>query len=186
MGRTDRLAPWLIGAAVLSVSIGAVYLVAQQIERLGADDAGTRLGSEIASDIPGARADIESRPAVDLANNLQPFFVVYDQFGMPEFGTGYFDGQLASVPVGVIETAFANGSNSVTWQPDDGLRFATVAVRQGDEVVLAGQSLAPSESRTTRIEWVLFLVWLVGVVVLSGGAALHWRMTQRPSAQADS
>lgn len=105
--------------------------------------------------------------------------MVYDSSGVPEFGTGFLNGELAEVPVGVIEAAFANGHNSVTWQPDDGLRFATVSVRAGDEVVLAGQSLAPSESRIDRIQILLLLAWFVSIVALGVGAFLHLRFAKR-------
>jgi hypothetical protein len=171
MKRIDRLVPWLVGAFVLSALIAGMYLTAQNIERSGADDAGQRLASQVASSQDPA-ADV---PRVDLAKSLAPFFVVYDVAGNPTSGSGYLDGVLASVPKGVITTAVAQGSDRVSWQPRVGLRFAVIAIADGDRVVLAGQSLKPSEDRIARLGLLLLLGWAGSIVVLAVGAAIHFR-----------
>jgi hypothetical protein len=171
MKRIDRLVPWLVGGFVLTVLIAGMYLTAQNIERSGADDAGQRLASQIASS-PDPAADV---PRVDLAESLAPFFVIYDAVGNPMSGSGYLDGELASVPKGVITTAVAQGSDRVSWQPRAGLRFAVIAVADGDRVVLAGQSLKPSEDRTAQLGLLLLFGWVGSMVVLAIGALVHLR-----------
>jgi hypothetical protein len=171
MKRIDRLVPWLVGAFVLTTLIAGMYLTAQHIERSGADDAGQRLASQVASST-GTTADV---PRVDLAQSLAPFFVIYDTSGNPTGGSGYLDGELASVPKGVITTAVAQGSDHVSWQPRVGLRFAVIAVADGDRVVFAGQSLKPSEDRIAQLGLLLLLGWVGGMVVLAVGTLVHLR-----------
>ncbi|MEP6478375.1 MAG: hypothetical protein ABJB03_03205 [Rhodoglobus sp.] len=173
----NRLAPWVVGALVLTITMAALYLATQRTERMGADDAGDRLASQVASQLDsGGTASTGAPDRVDLATSLAPFWILYDKSGSPVDGSGYLDGALGTVPVGVIDQAFASGSNRVTWQPAAGLRFATVELRSGDQVVLAAQSLAPSESRTDSVGLLLLVGWLAAVILLAIGALVQLRM----------
>ena len=172
-----RIVPWIVGALVLTITLAAVYLTVQQLDRQGADEQPERLATQLAilHDLP----EPEAQDLVDLAGSEALFYVVYDTTGSPLSGTGYLDGALAEVPRGVVSLAADNRRNAVTWQPRNGLRFATVEIAQGDRVVMAGQSLAPSEARTASIGGMLLLAWVIGLVVLAAGAALHVRYTAR-------
>jgi hypothetical protein len=171
----DRLVPWLIGAFVLTVALAGVYGGLQQLNRSSADDAGERLVSQIVS----AGQTNGSGGRVDLATSLQPFYVVYDRSAHPVAGDGYLDGRLGAVPSGVVATAFATGTDRVTWEPQSGLRFATVAQRQGDQVIVAGQSLQPVENRIDHLGALLLAGWGAAILVLIVGAALHlWLATR--------
>src|SRR4051812_33018533 len=139
-----RIVRWSAIALIVTALFASLYLVMQQIERQGADDAPARLASQVASQLSGS-ADASAADDVDLAVSDAAFFVVYDAAHRPVSGTGQADGALATVPAGVLDQARRTGSNHVTWQTADGRRFATVEQRVGDSVVLAGQSLAPTE-----------------------------------------
>ena len=102
-------------------------------------------------------------------------YVVYSTSGLPESGSGYLGGELAQVPTGVIDVAARSGTNGVTWQPRPGLRFATVELAANGKVVLAGQSLLPSESRTDQLGFLLLLGWALAMLILAAGAFLHVR-----------
>lgn len=173
----NRILPWIVGALVLTLTFGAIYVVAQQVERMGANDAGQRLASQIDPTASASRGE-----QVDLATSLAPFYVVFDESGKPLSGTGYLDGALAEPPQGVIDIAVSSGSNSVTWQPRPRLRFATVELHVGNRVVMGAQSLAPSESRTETLRLLLLLGWAVCLVVLALGALLTYRIGQIPQA----
>lgn len=173
MIRMNRLIPWVVGGIVLSFAVGSLYLVAQQLDRGGADDQPERLATQLASvtTIPSP----DPSELVDLAASEAVFYVVYDTQGTALSGTGELHGALAEVPTGVITAAVENGRNAVTWQPEHGLRFATVSVSGGDRVILAGQSLAPSEARTDQLGALLLLAWAIGMLVLGAGAVLASR-----------
>jgi hypothetical protein len=75
------------------------------------------------------------------------------------------------VPSGVLQTARASGVDTVTWQPEPGLRMAIVARSSVGRVVVAGQSLAPYEDRDRITMIFLALGWLGSLVVLGAGYA---------------
>jgi hypothetical protein len=171
-----------IAASVLATLLmGTVYGVAQQIERRGADDAAWRLASQVVSELTHGRSDtLDALPRVDLEGSLAPFVVVFDATDAAMSGNGYLGGVLASVPKGVLDAARAAGQNHVSWQPSGRLRFATVEVRAGNSVVLAGQSLALSESRTDDLGILLLAAWAGTLLVVTAGAIgcrMFWRFT---------
>ena len=47
----NRLAAWIIGVVVATLMLGTVYVVAQQLERQGADQVGAQLSTQVASDL---------------------------------------------------------------------------------------------------------------------------------------
>lgn len=171
MSIITRLVPWIVGAFVLTVTIAAIYLTMQQVERLGADDAGDRLASAVAS--AGSESDDPVAARVDAERSDSAFYVVYDRSGRPTRGNGYLGDELAAIPVGVVASAFEHGSNHVTWQTPNGRRFATVELRSGEEVVMAAQSLSPTEHRIDLIGVLLLGGWAVSILVLAGGATVN-------------
>ncbi|WP_426519464.1 hypothetical protein ACPPVQ_05560 [Diaminobutyricibacter sp. McL0618] len=180
----NRLAAWVIGVIVATFTLGTVYVVAQQLDRQGADQVGAQLATQVASDLSsGSSATVDALPRVDLAASLAPFVVVYDSSGHPIAGNGYLDGDLAEPPSGVISDAASGGSNHVTWQPRPGLRFATVEVRSGDHVVMGAQSLIPTEDRANRLGLLITFAWLGTMVVLGLAALAFWWVERAQAAR---
>jgi hypothetical protein len=176
-----RLGALIVEALLVTVIFGSIYAVAQQVERQGANDAPLRLASQLASTSPstGVSTDLPPGDRVDLAKSLALFYVVYDSTGTPISGTGYLDGAFATLPRGVLEAARAAGEDRVSWQPRPELRFATVAIASGTEVIVAGQSLAPSESRTNALGALLLAAWAGTIALLSLGVGFVWFWRRR-------
>ncbi len=169
-----RVLPWLAGAAVVTALFGSLYIAVQQVERLGADDAPQRLASQVASELRGGSRSVFSPRTVDLSSGLAAFVIVYDSGDRPVSGNGELDGQLASVPRGVLDDTRRDRSvHHVTWQPEPGLRFATVEIAVGDRVVLAGQSLSPAEARIDSLGLLIAVGW-IGTMVLGAAFWLLW------------
>ena len=164
-----RLVRWAAIALVMTGAALGLYVVVQQSERQGADDAPQRLASQVAAELEDGPdpASIASTSDVDLAKSDAVFFVIYDAAGRPIAGTGTLDGALARVPAGVLDTARRSGADHVTWQPSAGLRFASVELKAGSDVVLGAQSLAPTESRIDRLGSLVLVSW-AGVLLLIG------------------
>ena len=144
-------------AVLLSAAVfGTVYLVTQQIERAGADDAPARLASQVAAELTsGSTRTVDDAAPVDLGRSLAPFVVVVNRTDTVTNGTATLDGVPPTLPAGVMASTRATGRDAVTWQPREGLRFATVELAVGSRVVIAGQSLAPSENVTDRLAMVI-------------------------------
>lgn len=171
------LIAWITAAVAVSVVFATIYVVAQNAQRQWADDAPTRLASEIEPDPLGyAEAHTEQ---VDLASSLGSFWVLYDDKGTAIAGTGYLDGKLAHIPNGVLDAARSSDRNRVSWQPAPGLRFATVEVATDDGVVMAGQSLEPSEDRTATMGILVAVGWLATMLVILAGAVAARLVPQR-------
>lgn len=183
-----RVLPWLAGAFIVTALFGALYIALQQVERLGADDSPQRLASQVASELRGVTRSPISPRTVDLSSSLATFVIVYDPADRPITGNGKLDGRLASVPRGVLDdTRRDRSEHHVTWQPQPGLRFATVEIAVGGRVVLAGQSLAPTEARIDSLGLLIATGWIGTMVVGAAFWLLWWLFGRwepvRPSAR---
>jgi hypothetical protein len=170
-----RGSQWQLGLAriaaiiVATILFGTVYVVAQQLDRLWANDAPLRLASQVGAELrAGQSTTLDAQSHVDLAQSLAAFVVIEDAQGNPSAGSGFLHGSLISLPTGVLASAAASGQDDVTWEPRSDLRFATVTLRVGDKFVTAGQSVKPSEDRDRTVRLLVGLGWLVAMLVLSG------------------
>jgi hypothetical protein len=147
---------WLPLAAAIAVVCLLVYAVVQQSHRSAADDPQIQMvedavralegGATVASVLPTVKVQIES--------GLAPFVIVYDGQGHPMAGSGTLRGQLAAPPQGVFDFVRANGEERVTWQPERGVRIASVVRRSGAPsagFVLAGRLLREVEAREENL-----------------------------------
>jgi hypothetical protein len=158
----------LAAVAVATILFGTIYVVAQQVERLGANDGPLRLASQVASELrAGQTATLDAQPHVDLTRSLATFVVVEDAQGRATAGSGFLRGSLVSLPTGVLGNAAKSGEDDVTWQPAHGLRFATVTVKVGDQFVSAGQSLKPSEDRDAKLQLLVALGWFGSMIAFA-------------------
>jgi hypothetical protein len=161
--------PRIAGIIVATILFGTVYVVAQQLDRLSANDAPLRLASQVAAELrEGQTTTLDAQPHVDLSRSLAPFVVVENAQGSATDGSGFLKGSLVSLPTGVLAYAAKTGQDNVTWQPQAKLRFATVTLKVGDQFVTAGQSLKPSEDRDGTVRLLVGAGWLVSMLVLGG------------------
>src|ERR1700710_239956 len=160
---------WLMPIVVTTIIFGTIYVVTQQLDRLSANDAPARIASQVAAELrEGQSTTLGAQPHVDLSRSLAPFVVVEDAQGSATAGSGFLKGSLVSLPTGVLASAAKTGTDDITWQPQRGLRFATVTLKVGNQFVTAGQSLAPSEDRAGTFELLIGFGWLRSVVFVRG------------------
>jgi len=158
---------WLPLAAVTIGLSMLVYLAAQQSFRMGAndpqiqlaDDAALRLnaGGGLESVIPAAKVEISS--------SLAPFIVVFDDAGNVLASSATLHGSIPAYPSGVLDYTRQNGEDRVTWQPESGIRIATVVVRYNNGFVMAGRSLLEVENRTANLEKICIAAMLAILAV---------------------
>ncbi len=164
------LRQWLPLAVTIVGLIGVIYIVAQQGFRLGAND----LPAQLAHDGAEARstgadpASLVGQGTVELSQELGPFIMVFDESGAVVASSAQLRGKVPEVPPGVLDVARLRGEDRVTWQPEYGVRMATVTVRvRGGPggFVLAGHSLLEAEK---HIDQAGLLCALGAIAILVG------------------
>ena len=173
MSLTGRvLARWVQLAALATATSLLVYLAVQQVGRQTANDPQLQVARDAAAALAGGQpaASIAAGPEVDIGRSLAPWITVVDEEGTIISSSASLHGKARTVPTGVFDHARASGEERVTWQPEPGVRMATVVVhnRNGGFVV-AGRSLEESEARTAAYGKMILFGWfatLVGLLVI--------------------
>lgn len=166
---------FLILAGLTTAVCVLIWLGVQQVSRQSANDPQIQVARDAAARLDRG-ALIESvlpRDEVDPSCSLAVFVTVFDRTGTPVASSGRIRGELRTPPSGVLDFVRQNGEERVTWQPERGVRIATVAVRFSNGVVLAGRSLAETEWRIQRHGRLIAAWWgamMVGLLVAVAGA----------------
>jgi hypothetical protein len=181
---------WLPIAAVSTVFAGVVYATVQQSQRSSANDPQLQMAEDAAAQLSRGAAPENVAPGspVDIARSLAPFTIVFDGDGTVRASTAELDSHTPVPPQGVLDTATANGIDTITWQPREGVRAAIVVVPyEGDGAsgtVLVGRSLRAVEQREDRTLLIAGLAWLaalVGGAVAAGLGAYVWGRGDSPA-----
>ncbi len=156
---------WIPLAVVVTLLSGLLYVVAQQVERIGANDPQIQMAEDAAAALTNGQSTQSVLPdtKTDIAEGLAPYLVVYDDSGTPVAGSGLLHNQLPAFPPGVFDYVRKSGSSRITWQPEPGVRSATIVVRVGGPrpgFVMAGRSLREVENRVGNLELIVGLGWL--------------------------
>jgi hypothetical protein len=156
---------WLPIAAAITALSGLIYVVAQQTYRQSANDPQIQLAEDIAAQLEaGAEPQtLVGSNKVDMARSLAPFLIVYDDNGSPIASSAQLNGQTPPLPSGVFTDARKSGEDRITWQPQEGVRSATIITHFAGPhpgFVLAGRSLTEVEKRVDLLAPLVGLGWL--------------------------
>jgi hypothetical protein len=156
---------WLPIAVAITALAGLVYLVAQQTYRQSANDPQIQLAEDAVAQLQaGAQPQtLVGSNKVDLARSLAPFLIIYDDTGSPIASSVQLNGQTPSPPSGVFTDARNSGEDRISWQPQEGVRSATIMTRFGGThpgFVLSGRSLRETEKRVDQLAPLVGLGWL--------------------------
>jgi hypothetical protein len=162
----DILRHWLPPAVVATALCGLVYLAVQQVLRQSANDPQIQMAEDAAAVLASGGAVEQVLPAaiIDIAHSLAPFTMVFDDKGKVLASSGLLHGQMPELPAGVLDYVRQHGQDRITWQPEPGVRVATVVVSYAGTApgfVLAGRSLREVEKRETQAEFEAGAAWLV-------------------------
>lgn len=171
-----RLVYWLTAALIISGGYLTLYASVQHVLRAGANDPQIQLSEDAAQRLAQGRA-----PAtlvgedVDVGASLAPFLIVYNPTGEVLASSARLDGRTPSLPSGVLHDTTPNHESRLTWQPQAGVRLASVVVAAPQGYVLSGRSLREVERRERDAEIIIGAAWLVSLGLL----ALTFVLTQR-------
>jgi hypothetical protein len=180
---------WLPAAIAVTVGVGAAYAIGQQVLRSDANDPQTQIAEDTAARLTtGAlpRAVVDG-PTVDLARSLATSVTVLDANGHVAASSALLNGWVPLPPPGALHAADGGVMNTVTWQPQPGVRQAAVIVSyhgpSGAGTVLVSRSLRLVEDREDallRLSALGLLASLLAAAVLALIAAAYWTSTRRP------
>lgn len=165
---------WLPFAGLASALCLLIYVSAQQTGRQMANDPQIQIARDTRAALEGGQPinALIPQTQTELSTSLSPFITAVSDDGAIVASSARLHGQLRSVPEGVLKNVKANGEQRVTWQPEPGVRMATVVVRNPASAggyIVVGRSLSETESRIQQLGSLLFLGWaatLVGVLIL--------------------
>jgi hypothetical protein len=168
------VAIWLPIAAATTGGAGIVYGAMQQNLRLSADDPQVALARRTAAHLDAGAAPAAAVPTeqVDLIGSLDPFVLIFDADGHVVASSATLQSQIPEYPRGVFDTVRGRGEDRVTWQPEPGVREATVAVAWRGGFVVAGRSLRLTEQHIDQVGLVVGMGWLATLVLVAGAALL--------------
>ena len=99
--------------------------------------------------------------------SLAPFVIVYDRQGQVLASSGQLSGQIPTLPSGILTGTILGTERKITWQPQPGVRIASVVVAAPQGYVLSGRSLREVEGRTSDLERFVAVAWALTIVLLA-------------------
>jgi hypothetical protein len=147
---------------------GVVYVSVQQALRLGANEPQRSMAQDVAKQLDeGRKPEDLLKQQIDMGSNMAPFVIVYDKYGAVVAGDGYINGTIPQVPIGVLAATQGHKINSVTWQPTNKVRIASVGVEANSYYILSGRSLSVVEDQISSFGKWLAAAWFLSIVLLS-------------------
>jgi len=163
---------WLPLAAALTAVFAFIYLSVQQDLRMGLNDPQIQMAEDAASNL-NAGASVESvvpTNKVDIAESLAPFVIIFDDSGKVLASSATLHGVIPAYPAGVLDYVRQKGQDRVTWQPEAGVRMATVVEPYKHGFVMAGRSLIEVEKRESQVESLsgtaMLCIWAATLIVI--------------------
>jgi hypothetical protein len=162
---------------IISVLGGIAALTMQNLLRGGANQPQIDMLESYTREIATAPDPGKVLPAehVDVKQSLQPFLIFYNDQGRPDAGNGYLNQKLPVPPAGVFDFVRTAGLEKVTWQPQPGVRLASVVRRVDGRkpgFLLAARSLRVVEQQESVLWWMTLVIWVVVMALLFAGASL--------------
>ena len=163
---------WLPLAFLTAGLCALVYLTVQQSLRMGANDPQIQMAEDAASQLntgAGVKSVLPSTK-VEIAESLAPFMIVFDKSGNVLASSATLHGTVPAYPAGVLDYVRKNGQDRVTWQPEAGVRMATVVTPYQNGFVMTGRSLTEVEKRESQVESLSGLamlgIWAMTLVII--------------------
>ncbi len=172
----QTLKAWIPLAVAVTLLSGVIYVTAQQVIRLGANEPQIQMAQDAAAALAAQTPleDIVPLGQVDVAHSLAPFLIVFDQDRKVLAANAVLHGAVPNLPAGVLDDARQQGEGRISWQPEPGVREAAVVVPVAGGsggYVLAGRSLREAETRIGVIGKLVTAGW-AGTLVATLLAAL--------------
>lgn len=180
----NRALFWLLSCFLITLFCGLVYASVQQVLRQSANDPQIQIAEDMASVLNTGKNPIDavSNDSVNVKESLSPFVMIFDKNGKllasnADIRTGaktppagifgvdedFKDKDLGSLKKDLDEKFEGRNEKIFTWQPEEGVRIASVLVEYKEGFVLSGRSLRETEIRSRKLFKMAFLAWILGI-----------------------
>ncbi|MDP9049871.1 MAG: hypothetical protein M3O31_03985 [Acidobacteriota bacterium] len=171
---------------ILTLMGGSAAVTMQQMLRRGANHPQIEMGRRLAQAIAAGTKPEDLLPAggIDLQTSLEPFAIFYSEKRVPIASTGFLNNAVPVPPGGVFDYAGKYQLDMITWQPQPGVRMASILRRvEGSNpgFILTGRSLLLVEEQEYALRRGTFITWFILMVLLAIGA-LFLNRAQTPRA----
>jgi len=159
--------PLVFIATVLSVTF---FLVIQQDLRESANDPQIQTAQETALAIAAGQPVLSVLPEqkVNISASLDPFIMVFGLNGQLIASSGTLNNTPPVFPASILSNAHSQGEESITWEPETGLRFAAVVLPFSGEnqsgYVVVARSLTEVERLENMLGLDIFGGWIISVI----------------------
>lgn len=183
------LRAWVVVAIAVTLVCGIMYVAVQHQIRTAANDPQIGMAQTYAAAMAGGASAsnlLGNGLPIDVAKNMSPFAVVYDDANRVLASSIQLDGITPVLPSGVFDYTLAHGEDRLTWQPEPGVRLAIVVQRYNGSAkgfVLVGRSLTEVETREGDLGVGVLVGWLVTLTLtLAAAYVLTIEREVRPEA----
>jgi hypothetical protein len=177
----------LILAALSTVLSLGLAVIPQQVLRLGANDPQVEITGNLKAVLQQGADPLSlvAHTPVDIRESLSLFTMVFDEHGRQLASSAQLNGASPIPPAGVFDYARKHGEERVSWQPQPGVRIATVIrhVETGG-FILAGRNMREVEARESLATTQAGLVWLGMLAIIGVGTFLFGWLSKGPKAVA--
>jgi len=177
----------LILAALSTLLSFGLAVIPQQVLRLGANDPQVEITGNLKSQFEHglSPSPLASKDTVDMEESLSPFTMAFDEQGRLLASSGVLHGASPVLPAGVFDYVRQHGEERVTWQPERGVRIATVVRHLSTGgFVLAGRNMREVEAREQLATTQAGLVWFGMLAIIVVGTVLFGWFSRGPKAVA--
>jgi hypothetical protein len=161
---------WLPIAIAATFLAGTADVIGQQILRQGANDPQVQIAEDAAARVQAGTppADVVPAGQTEISTSLAPWVIVYGPDRKVVASSATLHGKSADYPTSVLDNAPPGGRDAITWQPEPGVRAATVVIGFKGGWVVAGRSLRLVEQRVDLLLQLALVGWLLAL----GGSAV--------------
>jgi hypothetical protein len=160
---------WTVIMFLVTFTCLLTYLVTQQVIRLGANELPVQFATETSIKLENGQSAKDAIPneTIDISKSLGTFVMIFDK-DKNLIATSAMMGSVEPAYVkGVLDYVDKRGEYRVTWQPQVGLRFATVVTKVGDKYIVAGRSMQEPERLIDIIGILVSVAWLACLIFSS-------------------
>jgi hypothetical protein len=162
-----KLIAGLCATGILVVIFGTIYGAVQQAQRSDANYPQIQIAEDTAAGLNrGDPPLLVANPNVNIATSLAPFTIIYDKKGGVFLSSGYLNNKAPKAPLSMLEDSKGKTYNAVTWQPQKGVRIASVTVAAKDYYVLSGRSLTEVEKNENHTLQIALIGGILSVILL--------------------